>query len=111
MKPFTFGLIIFLEIMLLDGIFAASTIKQRPRILPFVTTPFYGEDYNQEDVIQINISQDQSGNAFGETQGDQQALVILTGKSVLTEAELEDAISTFYGSEVTFNDEKTKGKP
>lgn len=100
MKPFTFGLIIFLEIMLLDGIFAASTIKQRQRILPF-------EDYN---VMQINISKDQSGNAFGETQGDQQALVILTGKSVLTEAELEDTIITF-GSQVTFNNEKTKGKP
>lgn len=100
MKPCTFGLIIFLEIILLDGIFAASTIKQRHRILPF-------EDSNQEDVMTINISKD-NGLVFGETQGDQQALIILTGKPVLTETELEEALIIFSGSQVTFNDEKDK---
>ena len=101
MKPRTFGLIIFLEIILLDGIFAASTLKQRHHILPF-------EDSNQKDVMTINISQDQNGNVFGEKQSDQRALIVLTGKPVLTEAELEEALIIFSGSEVIFNDEKGK---
>lgn len=97
MRPSTFGFIIFLEIMLLDGIFATSTLKQRHHILPF-------EDYNQEDVMQITISKDENGIVFGEKQGDQNAILILTGKNTLTETELEETRVIY--SDVTFKEVK-----
>lgn len=100
MRPTTFGLIIFLEIMLLDGIFAASTIKQRHHILPF-------EDYNQEDAMEIKIDYDEkTGRVHGREMADQQALGTLIGKTSLTPAELEEASIIFTQAKVTFNEEQ-----
>lgn len=56
--------------------------------------------------MQINVSKDENGQVFGQTQGDQQALIILTGKNSLTPEELEEAVICFTGSNVTFNQEK-----
>lgn len=84
MKPFTFGLIIFLEIMLLDGIFAASTIKQRQRILPF-------EDSNQEDIMKIKVQEIAPDTFTGTDNRETQALAAVTGKTQVTAVELEKA--------------------
>lgn len=89
MKPFTFGLIIFLEIMLLDGIFAASTIKQRHHISPFVMTPFYGEDYKQEDIMKITVKEIAPDTFTGADNRETQALAIIAGKTQVSQAEIE----------------------
>lgn len=54
--------------------------------------------------MRINISTDEKGIVFGEKQGDQQALIILTGKNTLTETELEETRATY--SDVTFSEVK-----
>lgn len=84
MKPFTFGIIIFLEIMLLDGIFAASTLKQRHHILPF-------EDFNQKDVMKITVKEIAPDAYTGADNLETKALEIVTGKTQVTAVELEKA--------------------
>lgn len=64
--------------------------------------------------MQINLETDERTGKLRGTDGQEgHNIHTLTGKYEITEAELEDAISTFSGSQVTFNfnDEKTKGKP
>lgn len=62
--------------------------------------------------MQINLETDErTGKLRGADGQEGHNLHTLTGKYEITKTELEDAISTFSGSQVTFNDEKTKGKP
>lgn len=82
MKPYTFGLIIFLEIMLLDGIFAASTLKQRHHILPF-------EDFNPEDVMKITVEEIAPDTFTGVDNRETRALAMITGKTQVSQDEIE----------------------
>ena len=84
MKPRTFGIIIFFELMLLDGIFAASTLKQRHHILPF-------EDANSKDVMKIEVQEIAPDTFTGTDNRETQALATVTGKTQVTAVELEKA--------------------
>lgn len=99
MKPRTFALMIAFAIILCEGILHPNNFKKRHQYLPF-------EDFNQKDVMKINISTDENGIVFGEKQGDQSAILILTDKNTLTTEELQEAIICFAGSDVTFSEVK-----